>query len=315
MATVYVDPAGDNSRSYAQAQVITTPWKTLGKCQTSAVTGDTIIMLPGTHTDPGNNVGYTLTKSFTIQGLNAPTYPYGVATWDTILDAANAQWGIGPQNSGDISLTLRNLELRNYKCLDPGSDYAFGIGGGAGTSQATALDVQYCKFKTWGIGSTYVGGGVFAGALTNDTLMTWTIKNNIFDDIYDSNVGGISYIFGIAGGSVANVFAVTDNIFYLTRTVAAEMLESLWADANSGASVLTWKNNIVRSAASLPFYKTGGAYAAIPNQTVNNNLHYQISGVPSGTGNLTSDPLFIDAASGNFNLQPGSPSIGTGTTS
>ena len=40
---------------------------------------------------------------------------------------------------------------------------------------------------------------------------------------------------------------------------------------------------------------------------------YQVTSAPSGIGNITSDPLFVDAANGNFNLRPASPCIDTGT--
>jgi hypothetical protein len=314
MATVYVSPSGSNSYTYAQAQSSSTPWLTLAKCNTDATTGDTIIMMTGTHTNSGNNVGYTLTKSFTIQGEVAPTSVNGVMTWTTIIDAANGQWGIGPATSGDISLTLRNIEFRNYKCSSPGSDYNFGIGAGAGTSQATTIDCQYCKFKTWGIGSTYYSGGVFAGALTNDNAMTWTIKYNIFEDIYDSNNGGASYIIGIRNGSsIANI-TMMYNTFYLTRTVATEILDNLISSYAAGTNTLTCKNNIFYSAAALPFWKTSGGATAFNTITSTSNDFYNISSPPSGTGNITSDPLFIDAANGNFHLRPSSPALDTGTT-
>jgi len=43
------------------------------------------------------------------------------------------------------------------------------------------------------------------------------------------------------------------------------------------------------------------------------SVFHNVSGAPSGTGNITADPLFENPAGGNFNLRPTSPAPNTGT--
>ena len=111
---VFVDELGSNAYTYAQAQSIGTPWLTLTKVNSSAVTGDIATILAGIHTNSGMDVGYTLSKAFTFRGQNAPSLVGGKETWSTILDAANNSWGVGPQ-SVSMDLILKNIEWRNIK--------------------------------------------------------------------------------------------------------------------------------------------------------------------------------------------------------
>jgi hypothetical protein len=72
--------------------------------------------------------------------------------------------------------------------------------------------------------------------------------------------------------------------------------------------VVTCKNSIFVNATgiSFPAYTSG-------NGITSYSCFYSFSTTPTGTGNITSDPLFVDPSNSNFNLRATSPCIATGT--
>jgi len=314
---VFVDELGSNAYTYAQAQSIGTPWLTLTKVNSSAVTGDIATILAGIHTNSGMDVGYTLSKAFTFRGQNAPSLVGGKETWSTILDAANNSWGVGPQ-SVSMDLILKNIEWRNIKATGAGSSYyIMGLNGGAGAAVVNWI-VDHCKFKTFGA----MHGGVAAGGIISSSLagthgnidFSFCILDNIYDSQIDANG---SQIFGFRISQAGKTVKIYNNTIYLPRIVAAEMVDGIWAATNQPLATLTWKNNIVYSAASIPFYKAGSQ--VFPNKTIDYNCHYNITGVPAGVGNISTDPLLVDPTNGAFGLRNNgidiiSPCIDTGIT-
>ena len=312
MATVYVDDAGSDAYTYVQAQSIGTPWAGWQKCNTSATTGDTIQTLPGTYTSSQMNVGYTLSKAFNFYGYSAPSLVGGVATWTTIIDAANAAWGIGPQ-SVDMSIAVKNIEFRNVKATTSGgSYYIMGLNGGA-AGAVVNWTVDHCKWKTFGAMNGYAMGGVMSSNLSN-THGNFDVSYCIFDDIYDSQIDGVgSQIFGIRNLISGKTIKFYNNTIYLPRTTAAELVDGIWRIGGGSGSTLTWKNNIVHAVTSTPFYALG----SFTSPTVSYNDHYNVTSVPSGTGNLTTDPLLVCQEQGCYELQNNgvdiiSPCIDTG---
>ena len=97
---------------------------------------------------------------------------------------------------------------------------------------------------------------------------------------------------------------------YNNNWIFTNAISGVIANANNANYVVNMKNNI--------FYKVAGGLSytiasGSTGLTYENNCAYNMSGVPTGSNNITSDPLFIDFAGGNYNLRPTSPCIDTGT--
>jgi hypothetical protein len=107
-------------------------------------------------------------------------------------------------------------------------------------------------------------------------------------------------------GTVTLTF--NNNTYYNTGAYALTINQAT-GDADT---TLVYKNNI--------FYKdtVGGVAALTINTptscpfTYQNNCAYNCTAVPTGTGNITTDPLFVDLTNSNFNLRPTSPCIDGG---
>ena len=127
-----------------------------------------------------------------------------------------------------------------------------------------------------------------------------TIRNNVIENCNAPGAAGIvigTWYSDTDGSSVYNI-SVWNNVFYANT-------DGLVIRPMTSASV-SWENNI--------FANNGTTYVNSLGWnpgTVGYNVYFG-GGSGPGSNNLTSDPLFISASTGNFSLQSISPAINAG---
>ena len=283
MATYYLN--ADIGNDTTGAGTSGSPWKTVSKAHTSATSGDTIICQESTAT-------YTFATQIFTKNLNI----YGVNTdaSGVVFDAAAA--------------------VRWHTNATP----------------TIVLDIKYITFQN----ATKPSDGTYQNIISSHLI---TVSNCVFKDIIHPTGSGSSASGGIVGaeyksGAQANAVLVQNCLFYNltggspTISISLHSLDTgthywynntIYADgtyttgnifchAALSSVDMRIKNNIIYSTSSVAFNSGAGT------PTFQYNSTYNLTGVPSGTGNITSDPLFVDGPNKNFNLRPASPCIDTG---
>ena len=119
MATVYIapSPTGDDSRSYAQAQVISTPWATPEKTIASAVTGDAVIQAAGS---------YPVSTFLNINKLLGYSTASGRAVWNKGSSTDYVARTSGSAPAGVIRIANTDIEGANgvTQCFEVGDTSA-----------------------------------------------------------------------------------------------------------------------------------------------------------------------------------------------
>ena len=161
------------------------------------------------------------------------------------------------------------------------------------------------------------GGGVYVGRY--GSRGTWLgVKSNLFvgnrADGNSESLGGGLYVFGIPTTIGNNTFSGNSLGAAKERTLGA----ALYGASDTDRDYIELSNSIV----AFNDGATGPAITidAYPVSPVSNNVFGNTPvnfrdkpGDPTGhSGNISVDPLFVDRASGNFRLQPGSPAINAG---
>jgi hypothetical protein len=197
---------------------------------------------------------------------------------------------------------------------------------GNGLTNAAVLD----GFTVMNGSEPYVNGQPFqpgAGiynSFVSPLIINCTIKNNYSD-------GGGSGIANISGAPKIVNCVIHNNApgaTYDDQGSAAEYINVTIANNSTGGDAggmlgtnnahPTAKNCIIwgNSAGNIgsQAYFINGAYLTATN-CVLQNTQYSIVGTVNGTNMIYSDPLFVNAGSGNYRLQNASPAINTGNNS
>lgn len=280
MSVFYISPSGNDTTGDGSSS---TPWATISKAHTSASSGDTIICKDGTYTW----VSQTFTKNLTIQAENN-----GLA----IFDGGDAILGW----IASTILTLTGIVFRN--ALANGPIIA------TGNTTLTMTLCQLIDIQASGSSNSIIGPFASSGAITSTITLLSCLLSNI-----RSRDSAIISLFYTRSGSAHVNYVFNNCIFYFSAALPFKIAYLFGQHNNNDVTVVTMKNTIIYNnwGTTLNFHYD--PYGIPVLFYLSYSDFYLLTGVPSGTANITSDPLFVDAANGVFDLRPTSPCINTGT--
>ncbi|MCL1920462.1 MAG: InlB B-repeat-containing protein [Kiritimatiellaeota bacterium] len=235
----------------------------------------------GTTTSHTNTVlaGFTLTNGYTSA--------YGGGSWGGTLNNCTLTGNSANNGGGSYYGTLNNCTLAGNRATQYGGGSYYGT-------------LNNCTLA--GNRATYYGGGSYYGTLNNCTLTGNTADSSgggsCFGTLNNCTLAGnraTQYGGGSYGGTLNNC-TLTGNT----------------ADSSGGGSYYGTLNNCIvwgntaAGGSSHNYYSSTFRYSCTTPAP---------SGTYNGGGNTTQNPLFADAANGDFRLQSNSPCIDKGNNS
>jgi hypothetical protein len=284
MPTYYINAdTGDNSTGDGSSS---SPWETMTYAEPQASAGDTIICQTATTEYLWEADAFT--KALTIQGESQPVYDKITQTWSGAIFSND----FAVQTTAGITWNLGNndVAIKNLVFTEARGNWTSGLFAGSG-------DVVFedCVFHNLDMQlNSSALGGLFQST-GNGASSTW-----IACSFYD---------FNFISGSKSVFNSRVDDDFLTLLACAFYNCEYITGALGSDRRLVTATNCIFYTSTPHDF---AHLQSSTDTYNFNHNCLYNYTNTPTNTNGITSDPLFEDAANGDFDFQVGSPCVETG---
>ncbi len=254
----------------------------------AAQNGDTVVVSPGTY----NEQNIPISKAITISSVGSAT--------NTILDLQHNGRGFLITNASATPVIISGLTIEN-------AQIPYYSGGGAFLIATGKCVISGCIIQGTSGDAGYSGGPVDNWATNIDDVMVigCTLSNN-----FAANGCGIT------GCAVCGCLICNNSAGNNPMALAGCNATNCTVYGNTGGFLPNpWTAGGMAggTADNCIFWANSGYSGQQIDHTSTATLTYSIiQGGFIGTGNLSSDPLFVDAANGDFHLQANSPAIHAG---
>lgn len=228
--------------------------------------------------------------------------------------------------TGNGDLTIKNCDIKDNQGFSQGGGLYVNVEG-TGTFNVKVINTRIrgnnCRYaQSW-----------LAKSLGSSTL-NFDFVNNLVDGNFSKDQGGGWNGFKAAGGGMISAFGtstlnaniinstITNNTYQGTQTTAGDALICVSQEIAGSPNIsLNVYNSILfgnESTTPIGYWENGTAYEKVNNLVMRNNIteattpnNYALVNT-SIVNEMNNDPMFADAANGNFMLSATSPAIDGG---